>query len=329
MIFPWQQSQWQILQEARQQGRMPHALLFTGPNGLGKQHFAEQIAQSLLCSQNDVQGHPCGQCRGCQLFLAGSHPDVSIVEPLEGKKNISVDQVREVGRYLSLKSQYEGHKVVVLAPAEAMNVNSANSLLKTLEEPSQGAVLLLVTHRPAQLPATIRSRCQEIRFQVASAEMGEEWLRSQGLGADAKLLLALSDGAPLKAKALADDNLIRERKDSFNTLENMANQTTDPISVAATWVKSGPEQALQRLYLWSVDMARLQSSQTPPHVANQDLADRLLNLANQVSLKSLLRWQERIQQALREIESNYNATLVMEAVLMQWQAMFRCRKQNG
>ncbi|MFC1749729.1 DNA polymerase III subunit delta' [Pseudomonadota bacterium] len=328
-MYPWQQSQWHILQEARQQGRMPHALLLTGPKGLGKEHFAQEMAQALLCEANTAQGGPCGECRSCLLYAAGNHPDVAVVKPLEGKKNIAVDQVRELSRYLTLKAQYGGHRVVVLAPAEAMNVNSANSLLKTLEEPSEGAVLLLVTHRPAQLPATIRSRCQEIRFQVATAESGEAWLRSQGVSGDPKLLLALADGAPLKAKALADDNIIQERQDSFNTLENMAKQTIDPIGAAASWVKAGPEPVLSWFYLWSVDMVRLKSCQTPPHVSNQDIQSNLLNLANQVSLKALLLWQERVQSALREIEGNSNATLVMESVLMYWQAMFRRRQARG
>jgi len=306
---------------------MPHALLLTGAQGLGKEIFARQLAQSLLCNAPDPQGEPCGQCRSCLLYAAGSHPDVAMIAPLEGKKNIAVDQVRELSRYLTLKSQYGGHKVVILAPAEAMNVNSANSLLKTLEEPSEGAVLLLATHQPAQLPATIRSRCQEMRFHVADTEGGEAWLGSQGLGRDAALLLALADGAPLKAKALADDNLIQVRLESFNILENLAKQAVDPITAAAGWVKAGPQQVLRWFYLWSVDMARLQSCQAPPHIANQDIQVQLLNLANQVSLKALLQWQERVQQALREIEGNCNATLVMETVLMHWQAIFRRRQR--
>ncbi len=327
MIYSWQQPQWRRLQESRQQGRLPHALLLTGPQGLGKEVFAHQLAQSLLCTANDPQGESCGQCRSCLLYAAGTHPDVSMITPLEGKKNIAVDQVRELGRYLTLKSQYGGHRVVILAPAEAMNVNSANSLLKTLEEPTEGAVLLLVTHRPVQLPATIRSRCQEIRFHTVDTASGEAWLSSEGLGRDAALLLALADGAPLKAKALADDNIIQARLKSFNILENLAKQETDPITAAVAWIKSGPQQVLHWFYLWSVDMVRLHACQTPPHIANQDIQVQLLNLANQVSLKALLQWQERVQQALREIEGNSNATLVLETVLMHWQAIFRRRQR--
>lgn len=320
-LYPWQHSQWQLLQESRHQGRLPHALLLTGPQGVGKGAFARHLAQSLLCEQCDANGEPCGQCRACLLYRAGNHPDVDLVAPLEGKKNISVDQVREIGQYLSLKSQYGGHKVVVLAPAETMNVNSANSLLKTLEEPTSGTVLILVTHRPAQLPATIRSRCQEIRFGAVAPPQGEAWLTSQGI-AEGALLLALADGAPLKAAQFADDNMVQERLDWFEALEGLAKQGVDPIEIAAKQARSNLEGTLHWFYLWGVDMVRLKSCTHPPHLTNSDIQPRLCKLAEQVPLKHLMLWLERVQAAPREIEANLNATLVMETLLIQWQRMF-------
>ena len=321
-LYPWQQSQWRLLQQSREQGRLPHALLLTGPQGVGKDEFARYFAQSLLCEQNTPEGEPCGRCRACLLYQAGNHPDVKIVSPLEGKKNIGVDQVREIGHYLALKSQYSGHKVVILTPAETMNVNSANSLLKTLEEPTAGTVLILVTHRPAQLPATIRSRCQEIRFGAVAPEEGAAWLEARGV-ADSELLLSLADGAPLKAAQFADDNIVQTRLEWFQALEALAKQGVDPIEIAAKQIKSStPENALYWLYVWSVDMVRLKSCQQPPRLANRDIQPRLLNLVDRVSLKSLMLWLDRVQAALREIEGNFNTTLVMEGLLIQWQRMF-------
>lgn len=326
-LYPWQQPQWQNLQQSRRQGRLPHAILLTGPQGLGKEAFALYFAQSLLCEKNSANGEPCGQCRSCLLYLAGNHPDVTVVTPLEGKKNIGVDQVREIGHYLALKAQYSGHRVVVLTPAETMNVNSANSLLKTLEEPSAGTVLVLVTHRPAQLPATIRSRCQEIRFGTVAPEVGAAWLTARGNGADSELLLALADGSPLKAARFADDNMIQARLEWFQALEALAKQGVDPIEIAAkaaksSEVKSNPGNSVYWLYAWSVDMVRLKTCQQPPHLANRDIQPRLLNLAERVSLKTLMVWLERVQGALREVEGNFNATLVLEGLLIQWQRMF-------
>lgn len=320
-LYPWQASQWQILQQARQQGRLPHALLLTGPQGVGKDQFALYLTQSLLCERSGANGEPCGQCRACLLYQAGNHPDVTVISPLEGKKNIGVDQVREIGQYLSLKSQYGGHKIVVLTPAETMNVNSANSLLKTLEEPTPNTVLVLVTHRPAQLPATIRSRCQEIRFGAVAVDEGRAWLDSQGI-ANSELLLALADGAPLKAMRLADDNLMQERLEWFQALEALAKQGVDPIEIAAKQTRGSGEGGLYWLYTWGVDMVRLKTAQQPPHLANRDIQSRLLNLADRVSLKHLMLWLERVQGALREIEANFNVTLVLEGLLIQWQRMF-------
>ena len=322
MPYPWQQSQWQNLQTARQQGRLPHALLLTGPQGLGKTEFARYLTQSLLCEETGTAGEPCGHCRACLLYQAGNHPDVAFISPLEGKKNIGVDQVREIGQYLTLKAQYSGYRVVVVAPAETMNVNSANSLLKTLEEPSQGTVLILVTARPAQLPATIRSRCQEIRFGAVTLEMGGEWLHAQGITTDSVLLMALANGAPLKAAGFADDNMIQSRLEWFQTLEVLAKQEIDPVEVAAQQVKAGPAVSLHWLYVWSVDMARLKVSQQPPHLANRDIESRLLNLADRVSLRNLMLWLDRVQAALREIDANFNSTLILESLLIQWQKLF-------
>ncbi len=322
MPYPWQQSQWQNLQTSRQQGRLPHALLLTGPQGLGKTEFARYLTQSLLCEENGAAGEPCGRCRGCLLYQAGNHPDVALISPLEGKKNIGVDQVREIGQYLTLKAQYSGYRVVVLAPAETMNVNSANSLLKTLEEPSQGTVLILVTARPAQLPATIRSRCQEIRFGAVTLEMGGEWLQTQGITTDSRLLMALANGAPLKAAGFADDNMIQSRLEWFQALEALAKQGVDPIEIAARQVKTGPAASLHWLYAWGVDMVRLKVSQQPPHLANRDIESRLLNLADRVSLKNLMLWLDRVQTALREIDANFNSTLIVEGLLIQWQKLF-------
>ncbi len=329
-LLPWQQSQWQLLQESRQQGRLPHALLLTGPQGLGKGKFATLFAQSLLCQSNNADAMPCGQCRYCQLYQAGTHPDVSLVSPLEGKKAIAVDQIRGLGQFMALKSQYAGHKLVVINPAEAMNINSSNSLLKTLEEPSSETVLLLVTHLPAQLPATIRSRCQQVSFGSGEATESRAWL-SQQIPADSNvdLLLSLADGAPLRAIQLADEGLLEQRQALFNGLSQLTSLKLDPVSLASQSNKTNPGWGLSCLYSWTADMIRLKATaQAPVHLGNPDLQERLLKLANQVSLTSLFKMQDRVRQAQQEFERNLNPTLIMESVLIEWQNTFRIRKRK-
>ncbi len=329
-LLPWQQPQWQLLQESRQQGRLPHALLLTGPQGLGKGQFATLFAQSLLCQSNNADATACGQCRYCQLYLAGNHPDVSLVSPLEGKKAIAVDQIRALGQFMALKSQYAGCKLVIVNPAEAMNINASNSLLKTLEEPSDETVLILVTHLPAQLPATIRSRCQQVRFGSGESADGRDWLSQQlPAGSDIDLLLSLADGAPLRAAQLADEGLLEQRQALFDGLCQLAGLKLDLVSLASQSNKANPGWGLLCLYSWTADMIRLKATdQAPIHISNPDLQERLLKLANQVSLTGLFKMQDRIRQARQEFERNLNPSLIMESVLMEWQNTFRVRKRK-
>lgn len=329
-LFPWQYSQWQRLQESRQQGRMPHALLLTGPDGLGKGQFATLFAQSLLCEANNADATPCGQCRYCQLYLAGTHPDVTLVSPLEGKKAIAVDQIRGIGQFMALKSQYAGYKVVLVSPAEAMNINASNSLLKTLEEPSAETVLLLVTHQPAQLPATIRSRCQEIRFGIGDTADSRTWLAQQLPGnKDIDLLLSLAGGAPLRAVQLADEGLLEQRQTLFDGLDQLSAIKLDPVALASQTNKADSDWSLLCLYSWTADMIRLKATDhATAQLSNPDLSQRLLKLANQVSLIGLFKLQDRIRQAQQEFERNLNPALIMESVLMEWQNTFRVRKRK-
>jgi len=328
-VYPWQQSQWQLLQEARNQERLPHAILLTGPQGLGKGDFAETLAQSLLCEHPLATG-PCGECRYCQLYQAGSHPDLTRIEPLEGKKAIAVDQVRGLAHFMSLTSQYEQYRAVIIRPAEAMNINASNSLLKTLEEPSAKTVLILVSHQPAQLPATIRSRCQEISFGAAQPEEAKAWL-SERLGpdrADLDLLLALADQAPLRAEQLSQDSLLDARMELFNAFEQLGGMQVSPVAMAKTAVNDGAEWCLQCLYSWSVDMVRLKSSAQPPSLFNPDLQGRLLKLGDLVDARQLLKLQDEIAQAKGDLAGNVNPNLVMESLFIKWQNCFRAARRK-
>jgi DNA polymerase-3 subunit delta' len=217
MLYPWQISPWKMLQSKRE--RMPHALLIHGPQGIGKLQLAERFAQSLLCESGDARGEPCGVCPGCRWFAADSHPDFRHVEPealarqsaaadesdepvpARGAKpslEIKVDQVRALDDFLNLQSHRGGRRVALIHPAEAMNPNAANALLKGLEEPPGQAQFILVSHRPARLLATIRSRCVAVPVPMPDASTSLAWLESQG-AADAASWLAFASGSPLRA----------------------------------------------------------------------------------------------------------------------------------
>jgi DNA polymerase-3 subunit delta' len=217
MLYPWQILPWKMLRSKR--GRMPHALLIHGPQGIGKLQLAERFTQSLLCESGDTSGEPCGVCSGCRWFAAGSHPDFRRVEPealarqsaaadesdepaparsARPSLEIKVDQVRALDDFLNLQSHRGGPRVALIHPAEAMNPNAANALLKGLEEPPGRAQLILVSHRPARLLATLRSRCVAVPVPAPDASASLAWLEGQG-ARDAASWLAFASGSPLRA----------------------------------------------------------------------------------------------------------------------------------
>ena len=162
VLLPWQQQQWHYVNQRIAQKHLAHAMLLTGKTGLGKRLFARYLAQALLCSNTGTDHMPCGNCRNCQLYEVGNHPDYLFIEPEDHKKPIRIDQIRTVVEFLEHTSQSRRYKIVLIDPAERMNLNAANSLLKTLEEPPGASMLLLLTSAPSQLPITIRSRCQQL-----------------------------------------------------------------------------------------------------------------------------------------------------------------------
>ena len=226
-MHPWNQSLFESL-KARAE-RFPHALLIHGARGTGKLALAEQTAQFLLCE--DAARRPCGRCEGCRWFLAGSHPDFRRLEPEALAKEpagdpedaaeapakrakpsvqIRIEQVRELDGFLNVGSHRGRLRVALVHPAEDMNPNAANALLKGLEEPPAGAVFLLVAHRPSQLLPTIRSRCVALAVPVPPQELALRWLAEQG-ARNPERWLAYAGGAPLRALEYAGNAEVLER----------------------------------------------------------------------------------------------------------------------
>ena len=161
-IYPWQQPLWQQLAGRSQHA---HAYLLHGPSGIGKRALAERLMAYLLC-QSPSGLDACGNCKSCHLLAAGTHPDNFVLEPEEADKPIKVDQVRELVDFVVQTAQLGGRKVVLLEPAEAMNLNAANALLKSLEEPPANTLFFLMAHSPGRLLPTIRSRCRILRLRA-------------------------------------------------------------------------------------------------------------------------------------------------------------------
>lgn len=248
--YPWQETMWQALQQRIAADRLPHALLLSGAAGLGKLDFAHLLARSLLCD-SPVQGLPCGQCRGCQLLAAGTHPDFQAVQPEEEGKEITIGLIRDLLAWQALTPQYGRARVVIIEPADRMNLNAANALLKTLEEPGRDALLLLVTARPAALLPTIRSRCQPLPFAAQHGEAALAWLNQRlGDAAQAALALAISGGAPLRAAALVESGGMERRERLFTDFETVVTGRQEPVALVAQWLELPVQETLAALHGW-------------------------------------------------------------------------------
>ncbi len=317
--YPWQTTLWQALQRRRQEARLPHALLLTGAEGVGKLELARRFAESLLCEAPDSAGLPCGHCRSCQLFAAGTHPDFLQVQPEESGKEITVGVVRELVSYQALRPQYSRAKVVIITPAERMNVNAANALLKTLEEPTPDTLLLLVTSRPALLLPTIRSRCQQIVFNTDAGAVARQWLAERlGDATQAEMALAISGGAPLRALGLIEEGVLEQRSQLFSAFEAVAAGRADPVAVAAEWQQRPFATVAALLFGWYADLARLQASPTVTQLDNPDLRERLQALAERVDLTGLFQNLERLQETMRLMRGQLNTQLLWEDLLIGW-----------
>jgi DNA polymerase-3 subunit delta' len=329
-LLPWHREQWRRINDRRAAGRMPHALLLSGPPGLGKHLFARALSQTLVCQARREDGTACGRCRQCELFMAGTHPDVRAVTTAEDGQQITIDQIRELGQALGLKSLQGGYKTTIIDPADQMNTAAANALLKSLEEPPPASLLILVAGRPARLPATIRSRCQRVVFHLPPREQASDWLAVQGVtGSDPVLFLRLAQGAPLTALAMARGEYGGDRHALFSDLTGIAAGGLNPIVVAAAWLKLDIKVSLYWLYTWLVDMIRLKAVSTPPTLINADFAADLAQMAQKMDITALYRRLDQLLEAWRHLETPVNKQLLLEDLLLAWSPSAQMPPRTG
>ena len=315
--LPWQRELWTGLNEARNNGRLTHALLFAGPEGVGKRHFARALAHGLICEAAGPDGYACGQCRSCLQLASGTHPNLHWIrvdhdeKTGKDKRDISIDQLRDLSAKLALSSHYGGAKVAVIDPADAMNVAGVNALLKTIEEPPPATHLILVSERPMALAATLRSRCQRLRFAVPSEEDALAWLRYEEPKLPAEAL-QLASGAPLKALAFHRDGLLLQQTQWRRDWLEVWSQKKTPLAAAAS---VGRDRELASVWLSALvvflgEVLRLR-------VAG-NASGEIGAIAARISINGLQQLIDEALESQRRLRSNAAPQQVLESLMIAW-----------
>ncbi len=308
--YPWTDATQERLREQLQQDRIPHALLLAGAPGLGKEALAEQLAAALLCLQPE-QGRACGVCRSCELLRGGAHPDRFRLSPEEGKTQLQVDPVRELLGRLVLTTTISPRKVAVLYPAEAMNINAANALLKNLEEPPGDTVMLLVSHDISRLPITIRSRCQRLQINAPEPEAMAQWLMDQsGQGREpVNLALEASGASPREALAMLEAGDLERYTELQQQLGQLIAKPAQAGPMAAEWADAEPQQLWRWLSLNSALLLRLLLSGTHPS---------WLRTERELPPNKLAALQQKADSNRNRLGSGLRKDLLLQEWLLEW-----------
>lgn len=328
-IYPWQAEVWQHLNQDIK--RLPHALLLHGRAGIGKYDFVRHYSQSLLCINPNSQGEACGVCSSCGWFSENSHPDFRVLSPeqesdsgdesvstkkTKKKKQISISQIRDLSSFLSLTShRSDGLRIVLIHPAEALNIASANALLKMLEEPAEGVIFILVAHQLQRLLPTIISRCQKINMPIPDETQALAWLSEQGVK-NAKQQLSYLDGSPIK---VFNEQLQFDQHIETWRLLSLGNRL-EPHIASPTLILHSVETGIIALQKWIYDIVAMKlTSQIRYHAAQ---ASALQALAEKVNLSKLFDLQKKVE-AIRKLASHpLNHELQMESLLLEYTKIF-------
>lgn len=320
--YPWQESLWQQLAG---RPRHAHAYLLHGPAGIGKRALAERLMARLLC-QTPAGLDACGQCKGCLLLAANTHPDAFVLEPEEVDKAIRVDQVRELVGFVVQTAQLGGRKVVLVEPTESMNINASNALLKSLEEPSGDTVLLLISHQPSRLLPTIKSRCVQQACPLPSEAQSLAWLGAALPDAapdDLRELLVLAGGSPLSALRLEGQGVRAQRGEVVDGVKKLIKQQVGASQLAEGW-NAVP---LPLLFDWFCDWAQLmlryQLTRDESGLGLNDMRKVVQYLAEKAPQHKVLAMQDWLLQQRQKVlnKANLNRVLLLEALLVQWASL--------
>lgn len=321
--LPWHEQAVQRLQLAWKQQRWPHGLLIYGAEGLGKRRLAEWIAQAVLCDRTRDELVVCGECASCKLYAARTHPDLMLLSPEEDKQQIAIDQIREACANLAMTSYRQGFKVAIVEPAHQMTIGAANSLLKTLEEPAPNTMLILLTSRPSGLPATIRSRCQQLAVRAPVEREALAWLAANAEAPVPTEILRFAHGAPLRALDLAKGRYSTLSGEVRTGLEALFAGKADVTQIAKHWNDDDLIDRLLCVDHWIEQKIRLAVGQTADLVTGTVLPSG----APTLNISRMFVCLDRVRE-LRAVlaRTALNKELAVEAILLAMLETFVARR---
>jgi DNA polymerase-3 subunit delta' len=308
----------QTLRLALAKRRLHHAYLFIGPEGVGKRTLALALAKAIHCSE--MADDFCGRCVNCARVQDGNHPDVRFIEPLSGKKEISIQQIREIEKQLNFRSFSGGKKIAILDPATLMNLSSQNALLKTLEEPPQDSLLILVATSTGVLLPTLRSRCLRLAFGPLQRDLLSSYLLSRkGMKQEeAELLSAMAMGSLGTALDIDSEELREKRELWLELLSSLkAGDCRAAIATAETLANSRDDclKFLQWAESWYRDLLIHAVRQDSAGLINLDMLTRIEHQSSNVRLEHILWSIAQTADAAARIQRNLNRRMVLENLL--------------
>ncbi|MBT1070402.1 DNA polymerase III subunit delta' [Pelotalea chapellei] len=307
----------EIFRKSIKSGKTSHAYIFEGPAGCGRRKTAMALIQALFCRQ--AEDDACGVCPSCRKVAGNNHGDIHFLEPLPDKRDISIAQLRDLQRDLALRPYEAPRKACIMEPADRMNLSSANSFLKTLEEPPGNALLILLTENADMLLQTIRSRCQLVRFAPLSSESIMLMLKRNGMDeASAALLSQMANGSMQRAAELDGEALAQRHEVLIKHLATLSLDRISTIFTASEELGGNREETLELLDIllsFARDMIHLSSGCSD--IINTTIRPTLEGLVSRLNLERTLQLAEDILETRRSVQRNANVKLALDHLFIR------------
>ena len=306
----------EILSRALANGRIAHAYLFSGPDGIGKRLMAMALARAIVC----LEQRNCGHCLACRKIDHHNHPDLHLLEP-DGN-SIKSDQIRSFQRELNLKPLEAPRKICMIEQADAMTIGAANALLKTLEEPRGDTLLILLSAQPNRLLETIRSRCQPLPFtRHPNSRIQAELEKQLGIeSTESHVLAALSEGSFKKAFGKDRELYLEQRRELLKTLTGLSSGSILPILDFADQLaadKTILPDILEIFQAFYRDVLMTLQGRGDEELVNLDLKDKIHRASSRESVATTLSKLDALIEVRRQLDRNVNRQLAMEVLLLK------------